>query len=250
MINIVIPMAGAGSRFSKQGYTIPKPFIAFQGHMMIEHVLKGVHIPDATYTLIIQEKFQTEYPEELKKLEQYFNVKYVVVEKLTQGAACTALAAYRFINTNQPVLFVDSDTLFDPSDIVAFIADAHMRHLDGSLITIHSTLPSYSYVELEENGSVKSVREKEVVSDQAVAGVYYFASGNAFVDSAFETLIYGEVQKGEYYMSSVYNRAIYKGLKIGSYAIPGESVSCVGTPEQLAAYNKNFEKKPPSHLLQ
>ena len=89
MLNIVIPMAGAGSRFKAQGYDLPKPFIDINGKMMIEHVLDGINYPNAHYTLIIQKQFETENRDQLEKLSKHYHVAFLSVDKLTQGACCT-----------------------------------------------------------------------------------------------------------------------------------------------------------------
>ena len=113
MLNIVIPMAGAGSRFKAEGYELPKPFIDINGRMMIEHVLDGVNYPNAHYTLIIQKSFEEENKEQLEILAHRYHVAFVSVEKLTQGACCTALSAHEIINNNLPVVFADSDNIFN-----------------------------------------------------------------------------------------------------------------------------------------
>ena len=109
MINVVIPMAGAGSRFQLSGYDLPKPFVDVKGKMMVERVLDGIQIPDAKYTLIIQQTFQNKHREKLDLLTQKYRVQFVTVEKLTQGASCTALAAHEIINNDDMVIFADSD---------------------------------------------------------------------------------------------------------------------------------------------
>ena len=93
MINVVIPMAGAGSRFSAAGFALPKPFIDVRGRMMIERVLDGLRCSNAHYTLIIQRAFEEQHADLLQRLTEHFPVAFLCVEKLTQGACCTALAS-------------------------------------------------------------------------------------------------------------------------------------------------------------
>lgn len=138
MINVVIPMAGAGSRFQAEGFDKPKPFIDVNGKMMIERVLDGVSLPDAHYTLIIQERFREENGAELERLSERYRTAFVTVEKLTQGACCTALAAFDIINNNLPVIFADSDNIFTREAFAGFAEDCLARRLDGSLLTFAS----------------------------------------------------------------------------------------------------------------
>ena len=236
MLNIVIPMAGAGSRFKAEGYDLPKPFIDINGRMMIEHVLDGVNYPNAYYTLIIQKAFEEENKEQLQKLASRYHVAFVSVERLTQGACCTALAAHEIINNNLPVIFADSDNIFDNTAFRAFVDDCLMRKLDGSLLTFNTDKECYSYAATDKNDIVTHTREKEVISNHAITGVYMFAKGADFVKCAIDMMIYGDKAKNEFYMSNVYNYAAKKGLKVGVYDIELEDWACVGTPQQLREY--------------
>lgn len=242
MLNIVIPMAGAGSRFSIAGYDVPKPFIDVGGKMMIEHVLDGIQTDDAVYTLIIQEQFKKDYQNKLNLLAHKYGVHFVCVEKLTQGASCTALAAHELINNNNMVIFADSDNFFNNTAFKAFIADAKKRKLGGSLLTFNTNKDCFSFVELDKNGYGVRTREKEPISNHAITGVYLFAKGKDFVSCAIDMMIYGDRSKNEYYMSNVYNWAIKKGLKIGCFDIGHDDWACVGTPEQLKEYLINVQK--------
>ena len=135
-----------------------------------------------------------------------------------------------------PVLFADADSIFQVEDIRAFINDARQRDLDGALLTIPADSPAYSYARLDGRSLVRETREKKVISNHAIAGAYYFARGSDFVDAAIDMLIYGDRQKGEYYMSNVYNHLIGKGKTVGVFQVPMERYCCVGTPEQLETY--------------
>lgn len=240
MINIVIPMAGAGSRFKAEGYELPKPFIDVNGKMMIERVLDGVNYPNAHYTLIIQKAFEEENKEQLEKLVNRYHVAFISVEKLTQGASCTALAAHEIINNNLPVIFADSDNIFDNHVFKDFVDDCLNRRLDGSLLTFNTDKDCFSFAKTDANGIVSETREKEAISKHAITGVYMFARGADFVKCAIDMMIYGDKAKNEFYMSNVYNWAVKKGLKVGVYDIKPEDWDCVGTPAQLRDY---LEKK-------
>lgn len=243
MINILIPMAGAGSRFKAEGYELPKPFIDVNGKMMIERVLDGVNYPNAHYTLIIQKQFEEDNAEQLKKLSSEYHVAFISVERLTQGASCTALAAHEIINNNLPVIFADSDNIFDNQTFKSFVDDCLTRRLDGSLLTFNTNKECYSYAQTDNNGFVTKTREKEVISNHAITGVYMFARGADFVKSAIDMMIYGDKAKNEFYMSNVYNYAAQRGLKIGVYDISDSDWNCVGTPQQLSEYLEKRRSK-------
>lgn len=234
-------MAGAGSRFQIAGYNLPKPFIDVNGKMMIEHVLDGLAMPDAVYTLVIQQAFCDEHADRLRLLADKYGVKFVVVEKLTQGAACTALAAHEIINNTDTVVFADSDNFFNNAVFKDFIADAQKRDLDGSLLTFNTNRECFSFAKVDSNGFVTETREKEPISNHAITGVYMFKHGCDFVRLAINMMIYGDRAKNEYYMSNVYNWAVKYGLKIGVFDIEQSDWACVGTPQQLEEYLQSLK---------
>lgn len=243
MLTIVIPMAGAGSRFSKEGYTLPKPFIDVNGRMMIERVLDGLSIVNARYILVIQQKFLDQNAEYLSIISSKYPVTYVTVNQLTQGACCSALAAYKQISLDHPVLFADSDNIFNNQVVKKFIEYIKVHKFDGALLTFKSSEPCFSYAEINKNGLVIRTKEKDVISAHAIAGVYFFSKGEYFIDNAIEMIIYGDKEKNEFYMSNVYNYAIRKGLKIGIFDINQDDWHCVGTPIKLKEYLAMGDKK-------
>lgn len=234
MINVVIPMAGAGSRFAIAGYNVPKPFIEFNNKMMIEHVLGSFDEIDAKFILVLQEKFLTEQKEQLEQLQTKHNLNFVTVPKLTMGAAITALAAHKEIDENFDIIFADSDNIFKQSDIKNFISFARSNDLSGALLTINSDKPCYSYAKTDKNGYLVETKEKEVISNHAITGVYYFKSLEQFRDSVIDLVVESDLSRGEFYMSNVYNHLKKITDKIGVFDI--EHFDCVGTPEQLKEY--------------
>lgn len=233
-INIVIPMAGAGSRFSVAGYDVPKPFIEFNGKMMIEHVLGSFENVEAKFILVLQEKFLTEQKEQLEKLKTKYALDFVTVPKLTMGAAITALAAHKKINPENDIIFADSDNIFDKNDIVNFISEVRSKNLAGALLTINSDKECYSYAKVDENGFLIKTKEKEVISNHAITGVYYFKNLDDFRDATIDLVVESDLSKGEFYMSNVFNHLKKFNDKIGVFDI--EKFDCVGTPEQLKQY--------------
>lgn len=233
-INIVIPMAGAGSRFSVAGFDIPKPFIKFNQKMMIEHVLNSFNNIKAKFILVLQEKFLVEQKEQLEILASKYILDFVTVPKLTMGAAITALAAHKKINPDNDIIFADSDNIFNKADIKNFIGYARNNDLSGALLTINSNNPCYSYAKTDKNGYLVETKEKEVISNHAITGVYYFKSLELFKDSVIDLVVESDLSKGEFYMSNVYNHLKKFTDKIGVFDI--EHFDCVGTPKQLKEY--------------
>lgn len=233
-INVVIPMAGAGTRFKVAGYNLPKPFIEFNGKMMIEHVLAAFFEIEANFILVLQEKFLEEQKSQLEKLKSNYSLNFVTVPKLTIGAAITALASYKKINPRYDIIFADSDNIFKSGDVCNFIKYSRNNNLSGSLLTFNSDKPCFSYVKVDDNGNFIETKEKEVISNHAIAGMYYFKNLENFMDSVIDMIVEFDLSRGEFYMSNVYNHLKKNTNKLGIYDI--ESFDCVGTPEQLSQY--------------
>ena len=236
-IEVIIPMAGKGSRFAVAGYGVAKPFIQIQDTMMIEYVLKGLAILNTNAVLVIRKQHEEEYITQLKFLQERYNIIWTSVEGDTAGATCSALAARHVVqDKRRPVLFADCDNIFLQQNLSDFIADAEKRELDGSLLTFPSASDAFSYVRLNENKMAQALQEKQVISPHALAGAYYFSSFEMFEDNAIDMLIYGDAVKQEYYMSQVYNHALRKQARIGIWEVRASEITCLGTPEQMATF--------------
>ena len=237
MINIVIPMAGAGSRFVKAGYKTPKPFIDVLGKPMICHVLDNLNMPNAKFILLVRQEHYESEPETIQWIRMHYNVEYVMIDKLTEGAACTVLYAHRLINNDTPLLIANSDQIVD-MNVADYIADSDNRHLDGSILcfTDETMNPSYSFAKVDEHGIVEEVREKQPISTHATVGIYYYAKGCSFVNGAVDMVVHNDRVNNEFYVAPVYNYAIAQGEKFGIYDIEFSQMHGTGTPADLDKY--------------
>lgn len=231
-ITIIVPMAGRGQRFVDAGWTLPKPFIDVNGRMMAEHVLEGLRIEQARFILILRKDFLPEHAEHIARLIQRFDAACVYVPRVTQGAACTVLAAREFFDDG-PLVVADSDTLFCPPVFHHFIQDALQRSLNISLLTMPESNPAYSYALVDKSGRLLDVREKEIISSHALCGAYYFSDKSYFIEPLLELLIYGTTVKNEYYLSQVCREGIRQGALGGIFEVRARDVLCMGTPSQL-----------------
>lgn len=239
MINIVIPMAGAGSRFAKAGYEKPKPFIDVNGKPMIVRVLENLDYPNARYILIARKEHMEKEKELVKQIENEFNAIFIPIDKLTEGTVCTVLYARKYINNNDPLLIANSDQIVD-MDIADFIDDCKDRELDGSILTFidkHQD-PKWSFAKLDENQLVTEVKEKVVISEFATVGIYLYSKGKEFIDASIDMIIENDRVNNEFYTCPTYNYAIKENAKIGIYNIEFEQMHGIGTPDDLNSYLK------------
>ena len=234
MINVVIPMAGAGSRFAKAGYEKPKPFIDVDGKPMIVRVLENLVYPNANYILIARKEHMEKEKELVKKIEDEFNAIFIPIDKLTEGTACTVLYARKYINNNKPLLIANSDQIVDMT-IKNFIDDCLNRNLDGSILTFIDEYkdPKWSFAKIDENNLVTEVKEKVVISEYATVGIYFYTKGKDFVDATIDMIIENERVNGEFYTCPTYNYAIQENAEIGIYNIDFKQMHGIGTPEDL-----------------
>jgi HAD superfamily hydrolase (TIGR01509 family) len=234
-MNVLIPMAGAGSRFQQAGYTFPKPLIDIEGKPMIQVVADNLNI-EATFIYVVQKEHREKY--NLDTLLNLItpNCKIVEVDGMTEGAACTTLLAKEFINNDEPLLMANSDQ-FVEWDSNEFMYKMIEQKVDGGILTFKATHPKWSFAKVNEYGYVTEVAEKNPISDIATVGVYYWAKGSDYVKYA-EQMIQKNIRvNNEFYVCPVFNEAIGDGKKVKIFNI--EKMWGLGTPEDLKYYLEN-----------
>lgn len=237
-LNVLIPMAGAGSRFAQAGYTFPKPLIEVRGKPMIQVVVENLNL-EANYIFLVQKEHYDKY--NLKYLLNLIapNCKIVQVDGITEGAACTTLLAKEFIDNDAPLVMANSDQFVEWNSnecMYAFSADS----IDGGILTFKATHPKWSYAKLDEDGFVSEVAEKKVISDEATVGVYYWRHGSDYVKYA-EQMIEKDIRtNNEFYVCPVFNEAVGAGKKIRVKNI--EKMWGIGTPEDLNYFLDNHKE--------
>jgi HAD superfamily hydrolase (TIGR01509 family) len=238
-LNVLIPMAGAGSRFEKVGYTFPKPLIEVNGKPMIQVVVENLNI-DANYIYVVQKSHREKY-----NLDTLLNLitpgcKIVEVDGITEGAACTALLAKDYIDNENPLFFANSDQ-FVEWESNEFMYKMQETNTDGGIVTFKATHPKWSFAKIDDNGFVTEVAEKNPISDIATVGYYFWKHGSDFVKYAEEMIEKNIRVNNEFYVCPVFNQAIEDGKKIITFNT--EKMWGLGTPEDLDFYIKNYNKK-------
>jgi HAD superfamily hydrolase (TIGR01509 family) len=236
-MNVLIPMAGAGSRFAAAGYTFPKPLIEVNGKPMIQVVAENLNV-DAHFIYIVQKEHYDKY-----NLKQLLNLispgcDIVQVNSLTEGAACTTLLAKELINNDEPLLMANSDQYVEWNSnecLYAFTADG----VDGGIVTFRATHPKWSFAKLGDDGFVTEVAEKNPISNIATVGIYYWKKGSDYVKYAEQMIEKNIRTNGEFYVCPVFNEAIGDGKKIRVKDIP--KMWGIGTPEDLNYFLENHK---------
>ena len=238
-MNVLIPMAGAGSRFAEQGYTFPKPLIEVGNKPMIQVVVDNLNI-QANYIFIVQKDHYEKY-----NLETVLNMvapgcTIVQTEGITEGAACTTLLAKEYINNEEPLIIANSDQFVEWNSnevLYAFTTEG----VDGGILCFNSTHPKWSYAKLDENGFVSEVAEKQPISTNATVGIYYWSRGSLYVNSA-ERMIERNIRtNNEFYVCPAYNELVEDGGKIRVKTIADNGMWGIGTPEDLKHFLSNYK---------
>ncbi len=236
-INILIPMAGEGSRFAKNGYKDPKPFIDVLGKPMIERVMENVNMPNAQFILIARKSHVENYEHVIEKLKQTYKIQLILIDKLTEGTACTVLSAFKLINNDTPLLIANSDQIVD-IHIADYIHDCYTKEADGSVLCFKDEQrnPKWSFAKINAEGYITEVKEKVAISDLATVGIYFFSKGIYFCEGAIEMIVQNDRVNNEFYTCPVYNYNIADKKKIITYTIQQNAMNGIGTPEDLTEY--------------
>ena len=231
-MNIIIPMAGHGSRFLQAGYTFPKPLIEVHGKPMIQVVIDNLKV-DAHFIFIVQKEHREKYNLDSMLSLLAPGCDIVDVDKVTEGAACTVLLGKEFINNDSPLVIANSDQFVEWSSL-DFFYKMNEQNLDGGIVSFRSTHPKWSYAKTDNDDFVLEVAEKKTISDIATVGIYYWKKGSDFVKYAEQMIDKNIRVNNEFYVCPVYNEAILDGLKFKTFDVP--KMWGLGTPEDLDYY--------------
>jgi dTDP-glucose pyrophosphorylase len=241
MLNIVIPMAGAGSRFASKGYLDPKPLIKVDGVQMIRLVIENLKPAQPHRFIFICQRAHLEAYELQSKLEEWApGCAVLTVDGVTEGAACTVLTARELINDDAPLMIANSDQYVDV-DVNEYLSYMHNHHLDGLIMTMKASDPKWSFVGLNNENLVTEVVEKVVISDEATVGIYNFRSGREFVAAADDMIQKNLRVNNEFYVAPVYNQLINEGANVGVFNVGEEANGMygLGIPADLELFLAN-----------
>jgi len=230
-MKILIPMAGEGSRFVKEGYTFPKPLIDVNGKPMIQRVVENLDF-DCEYIFLVRKEHVEKYDGLSDTLSQITNgrMKHIVVDSLTEGAACTALLAKDYINDDEDLLIANSDQYieYEPEN---FKLIKNNMNVDSIVFTFNAVHPKWSFVKTNSRGFITEVAEKKPISNIATCGIYWYRHGADFVTYA-EQMIEKDIRvNNEFYIAPVYNELIADGKTLVPFYV--HNMHGLGTPEDL-----------------
>jgi len=255
-LNLIMPMGGGGTRFGNVGYESPKPLIDLFGKPFFYYATKSItdYVDVASLTFVVLRDHVNRFEIDKRILEYFPDAHIEVILEVLPGAVLTCMAGVKNLPEGEPVLFNDCDHAFvcnkfaeyagalvgsDNNSGVAAENSACAEKLDGALLTFESDEDKFSYASFDENGYVNRTVEKEVISNDAICGAYYFKDKDTFLANAEEYLT--KCQYKEFFMSGVYNVMCEHGLKIKTFRTD-EHIS-FGTPDEYEEVLAEYEAK-------
>ena len=241
--NLLIPVAGKAQRFADVGYSMPKPLIMAKTKQIIDWALSSINTEECNLIFAVRLDHINNFSiDTILKNKFGDDITIVVVDHDTDGSVSTCLLAREHINNEAPLLIYTPDVYFektfDPKNIPI--------DSDGFLLTFKANSPAHSYLKLDQKGLVEKAAEKEVISNNAAVGLYYFKTGKSFVNYADWMIENNERTKNEFYICPLYNYLIKDGLKVRISQV--DKMHVLGTPEELNFFVDNvcykFGEKP------
>jgi dTDP-glucose pyrophosphorylase len=231
-LNIIIPMAGLGSRFPRSQYPT-KPLIDVKGKPMIIQAVESLDLNGRYYFVIRKDRSVEEIKQRINGI---VDSTFIEIDHITEGPAITALMCSDLMDKNDELVIANCDQIMEWNSKL-FLHNA--RLYDGCIVTYHSDTPKNSYARLDRNGCVVELKEKEVISNVSLNGIHYWRRAQYFIDSANEMIEANDrAPNNEFYVAPTYNYMIKQGLTVGIFHIPNEQHNAVGTPEDLDTYLK------------
>jgi len=244
-MKVLIPMSGMSSRFSNEGYQIPKYLIELNGKKVIEHII-NLYPKDCEFIFILNEVH-----EKMHNVSKFLdtlcdNKNVIIIDSHKKGPVYTISCVYDLIKDDEPVIinYCDFSMYWDYQDFENFVNDTQC---DGSVVCYTGFHPhmlggdNYAFCKTDPDNRVLDIREKQPFTDNkmseyASTGTYYFKKGK-FIKKYFDELIGQNINlSGEYYVSLVYNLLIKDNFFVNVYEVP--YMLQWGTPLDLNMYLK------------
>jgi len=228
-MNIVIPMAGLGSRFATANYALPKPLIDVNGVPMITRAIETLDFQGQWHFVIRDDVFRNDIESAILSVKP--DSRIIAIDYTTTGPASSVLLFKDQINNNSQLVVANCDQIMEWSS--ARFLD-YVRIYDGAVVTYHANTNKNSYARIDSQGLVKEIREKQVLSNVSLNGIHYWRQGNFYVTSAEQMISANDrAPNGEFYIGPTYNYMINKGQSVGIYHVPNQMHHAVGVPEDL-----------------
>lgn len=229
-IHLIMPMGGAGSRFHKNGYELPKPLIDIQGkpffYWATQSVIKFIEV-DLLIFVVLQDhvnRFQID-----KKIRSFYpNAIIEIIPEILNGPVLTAFEGIKNINDNKPFIINDCDHMFKCNAFYDFCNNGNFENTGGAILSFQSEDPKFSFLKVNSDNEVIGTAEKQVISNQAICGVYLFESKKTYIE--ISKRYFTNCSYPEYFVSGLYNILIEMNKRVIYFTVDFHVP--FGTPEE------------------
>jgi len=238
-MNIIITMAGLGSRFKKAGYKLPKYMIEVKGKTLFEWSMESlINYNQYVNKYIFVVRKEDKAIDFIKEKCQKFNIReleIVEIDYLTDGQATTCMIAMPYCDTKESIMIYNIDTYVEANELKYCDISG-----DGYIPCFHADGEHWSFAKLDKNGNVVEIREKTRISNNCTLGAYYFSSFELYkklYDGYYKDK--NKIEKNEKYIAPLYNYMIQKGMRVNISIIDSNKVHVLGTPEEVEQFKNN-----------
>ena len=242
--SLVIPMAGLGARFAKEGYAVTKPLIPVSGKPM---VLQATHdLPAADQQAFVLRSDMPGHADIAAELTQtYPNAVIKTIAEVTEGQACTALIGLDALgDAAGPVTFgaCDNGALYDMTAFQALCDDPAVDVIVWGVRGHANALrhpQMYGWIDADASGVIRSISVKTPLANPAqdpiVLGTFTFRRAEDFRYSTDRLIARDGRVNGEFYIDSCINDALALGLRCQLFEV--ENFLSWGTPNDLRSFD-------------
>ncbi len=243
-MKIIIPMAGMGWRFIKEGYNIPKPLIKVDGKPIIQHIIE-LFPGEEDFIFICNKQHLKET--EMRSLLQKLKPKSQIIEIDYQKKGPVyggVILVEEYVPDKEPVIlsYCDYSLVWDYEKFKKTINESNVDSISVCYKGFHPHLigPNlYAGVKTWENNLAIEVKEKHSYTKDKMetwqqAGLFYFKTGEILKKYARKVYETEEAINGEHYISQLFTPMIKEGLN--SLVYPVETFIQWGTPQDLEEY--------------
>lgn len=239
-MQILIPMAGAGSRFVKEGYTIPKPLIDVSGKPMILQALNCLPMAEKNI-FVLRKEDEEQIAPTLKS--NFKNTQIISIDYLTEGQASTCLLAKNYLELEKPLIVgaCDNGMIYDKNKVNEMLNNLQ---IDSAIFTFRNNITVTRNPKMY--GWVKTINEKVLevkckqpisenpINDHALVGCFYFRKAKFMID-AIEKMIQKNIRiNNEFYLDTAINELVILNRHVTIFEI--DKYICWGTPNDLKTY--------------
>jgi NDP-sugar pyrophosphorylase family protein len=244
---LILPMAGAGSRFSIRNYKDPKPLIDTNGLPMVVQAVNC--LPDATNKIFICLQEHLDKYNLNHVLNSFYNNTLIYgIDKITEGQACTCEIGINNSNLDieSPILIsaCDNGVYYDVKKYQELVDDDKNDIIVWSFRnnpTSRHNPNMYAWMETDSENNVLNVSCKKfdknrhsIETSHVIIGTMFFRKAKYFINGLNENCKNNIRSNNEFYVDDIINQNIKMGLKVKVFEV--DNYICWGTPDDYETY--------------